>query len=212
MDRMSVQPIMSIKVTVPTDTIYNFDCDFNVHGDGDDTRELIFNAQGSTFSIRGPTRDARRLSEQIAGIWWTAWPAQTRTPGATLLEHGTFLNRYLVRKMKHGEKWWFNKIVQDYLALKFRITVCYNAESEKTMFLSIEWNKTRWYCSWNSHQNCAQNSGRVTFCLSKTMSCAVISSQISSKFTGAVVYNLLCMLPLAFLESMFSIVQNFRSK
>ena len=39
---------------------------------------------------------------------------------------------------------------------------------------------------------------RVTFCLSKTGVCAVISSQISFQFTGEIVYYLLCMPPFVF--------------
>ena len=64
----------------------------------------------------------------------------------------------------------------------------------------MEFNKTRWSCSWstNSKQNCTQNSVNVSFCLSKRGPCAVISSQISSKFTGEAVYHLLCMSPHAF--------------
>ena len=56
----------------------------------------------------------------------------------------------------------------------------------------------------------AQNSTKVTF--SKAGPCAVIFSQVSSKFTGQVVYYPLCIPPLAFLMSMLSIVQDFRSK
>ena len=44
------------------------------------------------------------------------------------------------------------------------------------------------------------------FCLSKIGTCAVISSQISSKFTREVVYYLLCMPSLTFLVSILSIV------
>ena len=46
------------------------------------------------------------------------------------------------------------------------------------------------------------------FGLYKTGHCAVISSQISSKFTGKVVHNFCCMTPHVFLVSMFSIVQD----
>ena len=47
------------------------------------------------------------------------------------------------------------------------------------------------------------------FLLSKTGAGAVISNQISSKFTSEVVYYLLCMPPLAFLVSMLLIAPVF---
>ena len=37
MDRMGVQPIFPIKVSVTIGTMLNFDSDFNGHGDGDIT-------------------------------------------------------------------------------------------------------------------------------------------------------------------------------
>ena len=72
----------------------------------------------------------------------------------------------------------------------------------RVYLLSIE---TRWLCSWKSDQHCSQNSVRVIFCLSKTEPCALISSQISSKFTESV-YCHLCMPLLVVLMSMLSIV------
>ena len=51
-----------------------------------------------------------------------------------------------------------------------------------------------------------ENSARVTFCLSKLGSCVVISSQISSKFVGEVVFSHLCIPhPLAFLVPKLSV-------
>ena len=62
------------------------------------------------------------------------------------------------------------------------------------------------------YQNFTQNSAGITFCRSKPGPCVVITSQISSKFRGLVVYYLLSMPPLVFLVSMLQIVQNFRRK
>ena len=62
------------------------------------------------------------------------------------------------------------------------------------------------------YQNFTQNSAGITFCGSKPGPCVVITSQISSKFRGLVVYYLLSMPPLVFLVSMLQIVQNFRRK
>ena len=75
----------------------------------------------------------------------------------------------------------------------------------------MEFDKTSWSCSWNGDHNCTQNSTRVTSCLSKTGLCMVISSQISFKFEGKVVYDLLCIPLLVFLGSVLSAVQDFRS-
>ena len=49
---------------------------------------------------------------------------------------------------------------------------------------SFEWD------SWNSDQNYKQFCEGHFCCLSKNLSCEVISSQITSKFTGEVVYYL----------------------
>ena len=74
----------------------------------------------------------------------------------------------------------------------------------------MEFHKTRWCDSLNIDQICTQNFGRV--CLSKTKHCAaLISSQISSRFTKAL-YYLLYMAPLMFSVSMLSTVRDFRSK
>ena len=75
----------------------------------------------------------------------------------------------------------------------------------------MEFDKTRWSCSWNSDQNCAQNFTRVTFCLSKTGPCVVILSEISSQFTREVVHYLLCML-LLLCFFVVRVVQYFGSK
>ena len=56
------------------------------------------------------------------------------------------------------------------------------------MLLSIEWNSIRLAGPvYNNDQNYTK-AARVTFCLSKTRPCAIISSQISFKFTREVVY------------------------
>ena len=62
-----------------------------------------------------------------------------------------------------------------------------NSCSPKIYCLSNGIDKTSWSCSWNSDQSCTLNSARVNFCLFKIGPCAVISSQISSKFSGEIV-------------------------
>ena len=72
--------------------------------------------------------------------------------------------------------------------------------------LSIEWNSIR--LGGAAHglvTKTTQNSTRVTFCLSITEPCAVISIQISSRFTGEIVYWLHCM-------SLFAFFLMFESK
>ena len=75
--------------------------------------------------------------------------------------------------------------------------------------LSIEWNSIR--LGGIVTEIVHKTQPRSLFCLSKTGPCAIISSQISSRFTGAVVFYLLCIPPLVLLVSILSIVQDFRS-
>ena len=75
----------------------------------------------------------------------------------------------------------------------------------------MEFDKSKWSCSYTSNQNCAQNSARDTFYLSKTGPRVIIFSQISSKFKGEVVFYRPCMSSFAFLVSVLSVVQDYRS-
>ena len=56
----------------------------------------------------------------------------------------------------------------------------------KIIVYRMEFDTTRWSCSWNSDQNCTQNSDRVIFCQSKTGTCAVTSTWISFQFPEVV--------------------------
>ena len=64
---------------------------------------------------------------------------------------------------------------------------------EHVHLLSIEWSSVRLWGHAHGIVTKILHKIRFTFCLSKTGPCAIISSQISSKFTGEVAYYLLCM-------------------
>ena len=48
----------------------------------------------------------------------------------------------------------------------------------------MDFNKTRWYCSWNSDQNCTQNSARVTFVCLKLNLCSYFQSDLFQIYTS----------------------------
>ena len=81
-------------------------------------------------------------------------------------------------------------------------------------FMSIEWNSIK---LGGPAQGIVTNTAQktllgVTFCLFKTGPVAFISSQISFKIMGEVIYYLLFMRVLQFVVSMLLVVQDFRSK
>ena len=54
-DRMGTEPILSVKWTVSIDTMINFDCEGDDHGDGDGTcKQALRSAQNCSLAPKNP--------------------------------------------------------------------------------------------------------------------------------------------------------------